>query len=339
MLSATFYSFKGGVGRTLALLNVARILASTHRRVVVVDLDLEAPGFELTGLLGDPTVPRPGISDYMLERRAGDDSAVDRYCHPSTLEGIGDRLVFVPAGTRPTELAHLVSQLYADPAGDSAGLFQLFAAEIEQQVGPHYLLFDSRTGLADIAGVCTVELPDVLVAIAGLSHQNLLGMERVLAQLRSHPARRKQVATLVVLSPVPTDRQVGVPLGRERAILARELQQTYTDVPDEVPLREDATGQVSPLYARLLDAERRLCLPVRREFVSRVQPYFPWLAVEDLRHQIPHHPDLMIRDESDLSAPPELEQCYRWLAHALTRAHPDDEPLDAELPSTTWFTP
>ena len=40
----TFYSYKGGVGRSMALLNVAYTLQSLGRHVLVIDLDLEAPG-------------------------------------------------------------------------------------------------------------------------------------------------------------------------------------------------------------------------------------------------------------------------------------------------------
>jgi len=40
----TFYSYKGGTGRSLALSNVAWILASAGKRVLVMDWDLEAPG-------------------------------------------------------------------------------------------------------------------------------------------------------------------------------------------------------------------------------------------------------------------------------------------------------
>src|ERR1700759_3600989 len=40
----TFYSFKGGTGRTMALANVAWILASNGRKVLVVDWDLDSPG-------------------------------------------------------------------------------------------------------------------------------------------------------------------------------------------------------------------------------------------------------------------------------------------------------
>ena len=41
----SFYSFKGGVGRSMALINTAGILAGRRGfRVLVIDLDLEAPG-------------------------------------------------------------------------------------------------------------------------------------------------------------------------------------------------------------------------------------------------------------------------------------------------------
>jgi cellulose biosynthesis protein BcsQ len=40
----TFYSYKGGVGRSMALVNAAYALAGYGRHVLMVDMDLEAPG-------------------------------------------------------------------------------------------------------------------------------------------------------------------------------------------------------------------------------------------------------------------------------------------------------
>ena len=45
-LVCTFYSYKGGVGRSMALANVAALLARWGQRVLVIDWDLEAPGLE-----------------------------------------------------------------------------------------------------------------------------------------------------------------------------------------------------------------------------------------------------------------------------------------------------
>ena len=45
-----FYSHKGGVGRSLVLANVAYELARLGRKILVLDLDLEAPGQHMTDL-------------------------------------------------------------------------------------------------------------------------------------------------------------------------------------------------------------------------------------------------------------------------------------------------
>ena len=42
----TFYSYKGGVGRSMALANVAELMRRRGLNVLIVDFDLEAPGLE-----------------------------------------------------------------------------------------------------------------------------------------------------------------------------------------------------------------------------------------------------------------------------------------------------
>ena len=42
----TFYSYKGGVGRTLALANIGVLLAKRGKKVLLMDWDLEAPGLD-----------------------------------------------------------------------------------------------------------------------------------------------------------------------------------------------------------------------------------------------------------------------------------------------------
>ena len=40
----TFYSYKGGTGRSMALANFAWLMAASGKRILVIDWDLEAPG-------------------------------------------------------------------------------------------------------------------------------------------------------------------------------------------------------------------------------------------------------------------------------------------------------
>ncbi len=63
----TFYSFKGGTGRTMALANVAWILAANGKRVLIADWDLESPGLHrFFQPFMEPEVSRqPGIVDFI----------------------------------------------------------------------------------------------------------------------------------------------------------------------------------------------------------------------------------------------------------------------------------
>ena len=63
-----FYSYKGGVGRSMALAHCAVELARRGRKVLIIDLDLEAPGQHCTNLFRDqfdPTFkPARGFIDF-----------------------------------------------------------------------------------------------------------------------------------------------------------------------------------------------------------------------------------------------------------------------------------
>ena len=61
----TFYSYKGGTGRTMAVANVAWILAANGRRVLAVDWDLDSPGLHRFYQL----LPPPPGGDLSLHDR------------------------------------------------------------------------------------------------------------------------------------------------------------------------------------------------------------------------------------------------------------------------------
>src|SRR3954447_15767946 len=66
----TFYSYKGGTGRSMALANVAWILAANGKRVLVIDWDLEAPGLHryFHPFLRDQELVRSdGLIDFIWE--------------------------------------------------------------------------------------------------------------------------------------------------------------------------------------------------------------------------------------------------------------------------------
>src|ERR1044071_5616026 len=72
----TFYSYAGGVGRTMTVANAAWILAGTGYRVLAIDWDIESPGLH--------RYFRPFLRDPQLKQTRG---LVDVLCDPHRKPG------------------------------------------------------------------------------------------------------------------------------------------------------------------------------------------------------------------------------------------------------------
>jgi MinD-like ATPase involved in chromosome partitioning or flagellar assembly len=69
----TFYSYKGGVGRSMAMANVAEWLYQQGKRVVMIDWDLEAPGLEgyfFPEEQLDEIKSKPGLMDVIVDYKS-----------------------------------------------------------------------------------------------------------------------------------------------------------------------------------------------------------------------------------------------------------------------------
>ena len=64
----TFYSYKGGVGRSMAMANVGELFYQAGLNVLLVDWDLEAPGLgRFFALDNEKTTAQPGVIDLLLD--------------------------------------------------------------------------------------------------------------------------------------------------------------------------------------------------------------------------------------------------------------------------------
>ena len=158
----TFYSYKGGTGRTMALANVAALLARWGHSVLVVDWDLEAPGLDRFFTTGQPgrslRESTPGLMEIIGSYASG--SEIDWRTCVSQRYGVS----IISSGLDDGDYTHRVQntdfvKLFAD-----SGLGSYIEKLRDQWTSDFELvLIDSRTGLTDIGGICTVHLPDVLV--------------------------------------------------------------------------------------------------------------------------------------------------------------------------------
>jgi cellulose biosynthesis protein BcsQ len=198
----TFYSYKGGVGRSMAMANVADILSRRGLRVLMIDFDLEAPGLEQFFHTNVEGVRRhPGLLDLLLSYKQSMSVAregaafknVDNFIVAiyEQLPG-GGRLDLMPAGQRqsPEQLARYALALrtfdwqdfYYNWEGD------LFFEWLRRSLGmPRYdlILVDSRTGVTEMGGICGYQLADVIVMFCAPNNQNMQGTANMLRDFRS----------------------------------------------------------------------------------------------------------------------------------------------------------
>ena len=73
-----FYSFKGGMGRTTALAAAAINLVRQGKNVMMVDMDIEAPGLA-TLFFPENRIER-GVLDYLLESEIADNTDFTIMC-------------------------------------------------------------------------------------------------------------------------------------------------------------------------------------------------------------------------------------------------------------------
>ncbi|UVL79333.1 AAA family ATPase [Pseudomonas putida] len=215
----TFYSYKGGVGRTMALANVAFLAAYSKLRVLVMDWDLEAPGvaYYFRGLLDNQVAKEikqsEGVLDLLWDWVVGIDSAksnedlegvvrkytsgekfsacvkslVDKSLFDSSLTldyiGAGSKFIATP-DLVPYEQA-LTEFAWKDFYETKVGGLLIGALREWMKNNYDLILIDSRTGLADVSGVCTMQLPDVVALCFVLNRQNIDGVAKVSAAVRA----------------------------------------------------------------------------------------------------------------------------------------------------------
>ncbi|GAA2327321.1 FxSxx-COOH system tetratricopeptide repeat protein [Dactylosporangium salmoneum] len=213
----TFYSYKGGTGRTMALANVAWILASRGFRVLAVDWDLEAPALH--------RYFRPFLEDDFARTTEGvidlvRDCANAMLDEPSELDGPdwyldytrvedyatrlqwdfgGGYLEIVSAGRQDEAYAQRVRSFdWRAFFKRLRGATLLRAVAEDMRANYDFVLIDSGAGISETAGLCTLTLPDTVVNCFRL---NLQGIEGSAAAGESI-ARHREPAPIRML-PVP----------------------------------------------------------------------------------------------------------------------------------------
>jgi tetratricopeptide (TPR) repeat protein len=222
----TFYSYKGGTGRTMALSNIAVLLARRQNAtvpVLMIDWDMEAPGLHH---YFDQHQDGPGVLEFFeacreqLARRgrAGgvrDDAALAR----EVLAAIdweqyvvrvdqSSQLFLMRAGRFDAAYGERLAQMHWDRLFDACpALFRCFAENLAQHF--RYVLVDSRTGRTDSAGICTTLLPKKLVVVFTPNRQSLEGVEALVTRATEYRRSHEDEQRPLLVYPLPSRIEMG----------------------------------------------------------------------------------------------------------------------------------
>ena len=204
-LRLVFASIKGGVGRSTALCVLAAHLASQGRRVLAIDMDIEAPGLGNMLLPGE-TLPEFGLLDYLVEQGLGpiDDQFYADMVGSSWLGGGRGRVDVVPAIgkrslTHPANVLAKIARAYLD-GGKSDGVdgFDMeppsfmdhMRALIDRLGDPQrydIILIDARAGMHETTATAVVGLGAEVLFFGLDQPQTFSGYELLFAHLATLP--------------------------------------------------------------------------------------------------------------------------------------------------------
>ena len=192
----TFYSFKGGVGRSMALANIALLLARSGKKVLCLDWDLEAPGLDRyfsAGVLSqakskpslNPAIKSGGLLDILQQATPSDPSPWRHYVRKRVSAEQDVSLDFIGSGDDAPDYSVRLSEFsWLKFFEDQSGSEIIEALRRDWKVAYDYVLVDSRTGLTDASGICTIQLPDILVLLFAANQQNIDWCARVAEGIR-----------------------------------------------------------------------------------------------------------------------------------------------------------
>ncbi|MCB9314590.1 MAG: ParA family protein [Lewinellaceae bacterium] len=269
----TFYSYKGGVGRSMALANVATLLSKWGKKVLMIDWDLEAPGLE--NFFKEPLKTtnwskQRGVLDLLYAKQQKKKANWQDWVLSFKTEISKEPLNLLISGKRNGDYADKlrdfnVSKFYDE--FDGGNIIEAFRTELLEAYD--YVLIDSRTGVTDFGGICTIQLPDILVMLFTPTDQGLLGTKRTAERILENHQKLPFDRYRLLIYPVPSRFDATTEFKESRDWLKRsgeELGPIYEEwLPIDIDINEFLENIKIPYISYFSFGEK---LPVVEQGVS-----------------------------------------------------------------------
>ncbi|NDY55336.1 ParA family protein [Desulfovibrio sulfodismutans] len=180
----SFYSYKGGVGRTTSLALFGAHAAYNHgKKIFIIDLDIEAPGItNFYGLYRNGNFNN-GVIEYLKDKEYDSSTALDEtYVYEVSKDISGPGSIHVMSAGNIHEKNDrddfIIGLARLDLIGSEAFINSIYnmISEIEDTYNPDIILIDSRTGLNDIFGSIVNHISSTTIGIFGIDVQNEPGL-------------------------------------------------------------------------------------------------------------------------------------------------------------------
>jgi len=181
----SFYSYKGGVGRTTSLIAFASFYSNIkNKNVVILDFDFEAPGIINFFDIDFEKNPKNGSIEYILDSQSSknDLNFKEYYIEVSKKYSGGGNIYVIPAGNI-FDLKNIKSYIEGlaridiNTAETILDKITKLLNTIKKELSPDMILIDSRTGFSDVFGLLSHSLSDLVVGFFTNNKQNTPGLE------------------------------------------------------------------------------------------------------------------------------------------------------------------
>lgn len=204
----TFYSYKGGVGRTMALANIATMLSHWGYRVLMVDWDLEAPGLEnyfKEYISVEEIAKRKGLIDLLHPDEADKNLNWGKIALTIKTSISKTPLHLITAGRRDENYYDKVRDFDINAFYEQEDGYQKIE-ELRNQWKASYdfVFIDSRTGITDIGGICTIQMPDSLVMLFTPTEMGFRGVIDVAQRALAAQQKLAHARYRLTILPIPT---------------------------------------------------------------------------------------------------------------------------------------
>jgi cellulose biosynthesis protein BcsQ len=204
----SFYSYKGGVGRSTALALFASYYSMHYgKKVFIIDCDFEAPG--LTNFFGlEPVVrPRNGLVEYIKDKEAIKSITLNEdyvYTIARNFTGEGEIYLLssgnISSDKDRSDYLEALSRLDIHSSTTIMNQFASVLIEINDGYTPDLILLDSRTGFTDIFALTALKFSKAAIGFFGNAAQNMPGLQFFLSTLLKHFSMIKPILVLSIIS-------------------------------------------------------------------------------------------------------------------------------------------